>query len=92
MPEMSTILGASLNELEVWQSQMYKMKSLFKTKAQLFISEMKLMKNKGRTLLVTFVTVTITEWVMMEADHFTNDIARGSENIRDCTELTIQAV
>ena len=51
-----------------------------------------LMKSKGSTLLVTFVTVTITEWMMMEADHFTNDIARGSENIRDCTELTIQAV
>ena len=51
-----------------------------------------LMKSKGSTLLVTFVTVTITEWMMMEADHFTNDIARGSENIRDWAELTIQAV
>ena len=60
------------------------MKSLFKTKAQLFISGMKFdEKNKGRTLLVTFVTVTITKWMMMEAEHFTNDIALGSENIRD---------
>ena len=30
--------------------------------------------------------------MMMNAEHFTNDIARGSENIRDWAELTIQAV
>ena len=51
-----------------------------------------LMKNIGRTHLVTFVTVTITKWMMVEAEHFTNDIAHGSENIRDWAELTIQAV
>ena len=90
MPEMSTILGAWLDELKIWQRQMYKMKSLFKTKAQLFISGMKFdEKNKGRTLLVT---VTITKCMMMDAEHFTNNIARGSENIRDWAELTIQAV